>query len=169
MSIDGKHAYRFGYLKSEAWRGVRLEALSAAGAKCEICGVVDWHNDAHHTTYPENIWKTERSHLAVLCRRCNDAVHDVMSEHDHGEKWRVIKSAVKGLLSSNRECVICHTTEGVEAVYEDRRCVLYSCLVCGNKIVDALEKLKPKTIWGVLERLSRDWINRELDRMRSRP
>jgi len=75
MSIEGKHAYRFGYLKSEAWSNVRLEALAREKGKCQICDEESISNDAHHIWYPGNIYETEERHLVILCRACHDFIH----------------------------------------------------------------------------------------------
>ena len=80
MSIESKHAYRFGYLKSEKWQIVRLEALAREKAKCQICGVESISNDAHHIWYPESIYETEERHLVVLCRSCHNFIHIMMPE-----------------------------------------------------------------------------------------
>jgi len=90
MSIESKHAYRFGYLKSEKWKGVRLEALVREKAKCQICGDESISNDAHHVWYPESIWETTEKHLVVLCRGCHEFVHAMLPEckTDDEEKGR---------------------------------------------------------------------------------
>jgi hypothetical protein len=75
MSIAGKHAYRFGYLKSEEWHGVRLIALVRDEFKCRVCGHESEKNDAHHVFYPESFWSTDPDCLVTLCRRCHDLVH----------------------------------------------------------------------------------------------
>jgi len=80
VSIASKHAYRFGYLKSEKWELVRLEALVREKGKCQICGEESISNDAHHVWYPENIYKTTVDHLAVMCRPCHNFVHAIMPE-----------------------------------------------------------------------------------------
>lgn len=78
MSIEGKHAYRFVYLKSEQWQTVRLEALARDGAKCFVCGFYALENDAHHINYPDSIWNTKADDLIILCRQCHDAVHSLL-------------------------------------------------------------------------------------------
>lgn len=77
MSIAAKHAYRFGYLKSEAWKTVRLEALARANGYCNICSARSLSNDAHHFHYPKNIWNTKVDHLVILCRECHRLVHEL--------------------------------------------------------------------------------------------
>ena len=88
MSIESKHAYRFGYLKSEQWQSVRLEALAREGGKCQICGEESISNDAHHIWYPDNIYQTTSRHLAVLCRPCHDLLHVLLPECKHNDEER---------------------------------------------------------------------------------
>jgi ribosomal protein L37AE/L43A len=90
MSIEGKHSYRFGYLKSEKWQAVRLEALVREKAKCQICGEESISNDAHHVWYPKSIWDTTEMHLVVLCRSCHEFIHEMLPEckTDDEEKGR---------------------------------------------------------------------------------
>lgn len=80
MSIEGKHAYRFGYLKSEQWSNVRIEALAREKGRCQICTEESISNDAHHIWYPENIYETREFNLVILCRICHDLVHTLMPE-----------------------------------------------------------------------------------------
>lgn len=80
MSIEGKHSYRFVYLKSDKWKAVRLEALVRERAMCQICGRESTGNDAHHVWYPENIWDTQADQLVVLCRPCHEFIHAVIPE-----------------------------------------------------------------------------------------
>lgn len=80
MSIEGTHHYRFKYLKSEEWQTVRIEAMAREKGKCQICGVQNLSNDAHHVWYPESIWDTKSTQLAILCRACHDFIHTMMPE-----------------------------------------------------------------------------------------
>lgn len=75
MSIDAKHAYRFGFLKSEKWDAIRLKALRAVKCKCVVCKKEDFFNDCHHIIYPAKWQKTRTCDLRVLCRQCHKAVH----------------------------------------------------------------------------------------------
>ena len=74
MSIEGKRAYRFDYLKSEKWKTVRSEALAKAKAKCAICGYESVFNDCHHLFYPPSFWDTKADDLVVLCRNCHQLI-----------------------------------------------------------------------------------------------
>jgi hypothetical protein len=102
MSIESKHAYRFGFLKSEHWKGVREIALVEKQAHCEICGKLDWKNDVHHVQYRASLFKSLRSDFRVLCRGCHGIVHFVMSHRkamgqnlNRRRSWRNIKRSAK--------------------------------------------------------------------------
>lgn len=100
MSIEGKHAYRFGYLKSDKWKTVRLEALVREKGRCQICSEESISNDAHHIWYPESIWETQERHLVILCRICHDFVHCVLpdcktKDEEYGTtQWNTLKNAI---------------------------------------------------------------------------
>ncbi len=81
MGVEAKHAYRFGYLKSEQWQTVRIEALVREKGKCQICHEFSRSNDAHHVEYPESIWDTRQNHLAILCRACHEFIHTMLEIH----------------------------------------------------------------------------------------
>lgn len=99
MSIEAKHAYRFGFLKSERWQNIRLECLARDRARCVVCGFEDISNDAHHIRYPKNGWQfTKRSDLRTLCRLCHEAAHEIIEDAEtNGVKlnWGQIKSVIK--------------------------------------------------------------------------
>ena len=101
MSIEGKHAYRFEYLRSGRWRTVRLEALVREMGKCQICGEESISNDAHHVWYPDSIWDTTTEHLVILCRPCHELLHAILPEcktRDEGlgrEKWISFRNAME--------------------------------------------------------------------------
>lgn len=102
MGIESKHAYRFGYLKSEKWKAVKLEALVREKAKCEICGVESIFNDGHHVWYPANVWDTTSSKLVILCRPCHDLFHRLFpkykarSRKQGREAWIEFRNAIAG-------------------------------------------------------------------------
>lgn len=124
MSIEGKHFYRFTYLKSEEWKTARMMALAKVGARCQICGKEDWHNDAHHRKYPDDIWDTGPHHLIVLCRECHNRVHKTFGESASKGKWHRKRIAITHqLLREELErnpaplhCVICESEDNVEVV-----------------------------------------------------
>lgn len=96
MSIQGKHFYRFSYLKSDHWKSLRLEKLASTGAACCRCEHIDPSNDVHHLNY-KNLWDVELMDLVVLCRPCHKKVHEVMdatreallSGADPREEWKL--------------------------------------------------------------------------------
>lgn len=100
MSIDGKYLYRFGFLKSDKWKTVRLEALVREKGLCQICGLESVFNDAHHIWYPENVFDTTADHLVILCRGCHQFVHTVIpecktkDENKGMENWIKFRNAV---------------------------------------------------------------------------
>lgn len=101
MGIEAKHAYRFGYLKSEQWAAVRLEAMAREGSKCQICGQEDIHNDAHHIWYPEHIYNTTAHQLVILCRPCHDFIHIMVpecktsNESEGWDNWNKFSKAIR--------------------------------------------------------------------------
>lgn len=82
MGIESQHAYRFGYLKSEQWQTVRIEALAREKGRCQVCEEFSVNNDAHHVEYPSSIWQTKAEHLAILCRPCHQFIHAILAVHD---------------------------------------------------------------------------------------
>jgi len=98
-TVIGKHAYRFVYLKSEEWKNVRVEALAREHAKCEICGVEDISNDAHHVYYPKSFWETTVDHLVILCRPCHNVAHALIKngKKTPGESISEWKAIIKAL------------------------------------------------------------------------
>lgn len=75
MSIEGKHAYRFGFLKSEEWELVRTEALVKDDARCQLCGTRSLQNDVHHLIYRLSWKNTKVTDLVTLCRPCHEIIH----------------------------------------------------------------------------------------------
>lgn len=140
MSIDGKHFYRFTYLKSEEWRTVRTFTLAKEKAKCEICGKRSWSNDCHHKLYPDNIWKTRPVHLVVLCRECHDSVHSLMRERPDIVKWGPIKNELRiahkkqkqalKRLPENRKCSLCGKSGVPMDEYVRRGIIFDFCATC---------------------------------------
>lgn len=52
MSIDSKHSYRFGLLKSEEWKGNRKIVLAQRKAKCEVCKCESWSKPGYKAKKP---------------------------------------------------------------------------------------------------------------------
>lgn len=75
MGIESRHAYRYGYLRSDEWKQLRLKVLSRDNAHCFICGERSLENDIHHVFYRANWKETRASDCFVLCRRCHDEIH----------------------------------------------------------------------------------------------
>lgn len=97
MSVDRKHFYRFGYLKSEHWHGLRIVRLAKSKARCKVCGHQSWDNDVHHLTY-RNLYDVTVSDLRVLCRSCHDEVHLLMRLCPYfyhiksaGRRWKYLR------------------------------------------------------------------------------
>lgn len=78
MGISHKAAYRFGYLRSEKWKTVRIASLARAGARCRLCGIRSLNNDVHHWRYPESVWDTKPFDTLVLCRDCHNLIHAII-------------------------------------------------------------------------------------------
>lgn len=110
MGVDAKHAYRFGFLKSEHWQWIRKSALARKEARCEVCHRQDWSNDIHHARYRGDIRKPWWSDLHVLCRICHEIVHFII---DHREKmgarkhqrrhWKNIHRSAKRIVKMARK------------------------------------------------------------------
>lgn len=112
MGIEEKHAYRFGFLKSDKWQDIRLWALAKKDAKCRMCNARSLSNDVHHVIYRESFWDTKKCDVVVLCRRCHDLVHglmDIWKKHKTQDEWlcnwklfRIIEASIKFWLSEVR-------------------------------------------------------------------
>ncbi len=91
MSIDSKHAYRFGLLKSEKWQNFRLEAMVKHGDRCCVCGKRSLKNDVHHIYYPSSWGETKVTHVVILCRKHHAAVHLLMRMYPRCQAQRAVK------------------------------------------------------------------------------
>lgn len=94
MSIESKHAYRFGFLKSDKWQQLRLDCLARDGAKCRICKVRDLSNDVHHIRYPARWIDTKIQDLVTLCREHHEMVHKIMEERPD-LNWKQIRFRIR--------------------------------------------------------------------------
>lgn len=101
MSLEARHAYRCGYLKSEKWGIVRLEALVRDKAECQICNAESIFNDAHHVWYPErSVWDTTVDNVVILCRPCHLFLHVMLPDCKTNDKavglahWRKFRTAI---------------------------------------------------------------------------
>lgn len=79
MSIEGKHFYRFSYLKSDHWDLLRLRKLASVDTKCKLCLERSLSNDVHHLNY-RNLFDVKLNDLVVLCRSCHNSVHEIIKK-----------------------------------------------------------------------------------------
>lgn len=104
MSLEAKQSYRFGFLKSEAWRGARLIALAEHNGRCSVCRKMDWRNDVHHLIYRKGLTTNIRTDFSPLCRRCHNLVHIItehrklMGEENSKHGWRNTKRTARRIL-----------------------------------------------------------------------
>lgn len=75
VSIESKLAYRKTFLQSEEWKDVRYAKMARDGSSCDICGLSDLSNDAHHVHYPKRWKDTSVGDLVILCRDCHATIH----------------------------------------------------------------------------------------------
>jgi 5-methylcytosine-specific restriction endonuclease McrA len=62
------------YLKSDAWKKKRLEALAYYGESCGKCGTAEKQLHVHHKTY-KRLFDEPLEDLQVLCDTCHRRVH----------------------------------------------------------------------------------------------
>lgn len=105
-SVSTKHSYRFGYLKSEHWKNLRIKKLARERGHCSMCMTSKWGNDVHHIRYPKNLYETTISDLRVLCRTCHEAVHEAMDAHPEYKTFFDTKVAWKGIKYHARKLLI---------------------------------------------------------------
>ena len=108
-SIARRHAYRFGYLKSEHWANLRLAKLAEQDACCQACDHRDLSNDVHHVLYRESLYDTSLDDLVVLCRDCHERVHCVLERWSHVNatpdvraRWKATLKCLKRLAREPR-------------------------------------------------------------------
>ncbi|MEI6987250.1 MAG: hypothetical protein WCK65_14090 [Rhodospirillaceae bacterium] len=61
------------YLRTEAWKKLRREALNRDGKRCRLCNA-SGGLQAHHRYYPEVLGTETIDALTTLCGRCHDEV-----------------------------------------------------------------------------------------------
>ncbi|MGL5790077.1 MAG: HNH endonuclease [Bacteroidales bacterium] len=73
MKINYKEDY-----KSIQWQKRRLDILSRAGFKCELCGCDNEQLHVHHKYYTEGnrIWEYDDRCLIALCESCHTEEHE---------------------------------------------------------------------------------------------
>jgi hypothetical protein len=129
MGIESKHAYRFGFLRSEEWRGIRLEVLSKYGGRCFVCKKEDWSNDVHHLLYSKDWKKTPRKHMVPLCRVHHDRFHDILRKRP-GLNARIILDQMIKEIDPNRIDKYRFMTACKKAAKEIRKYLLTGSETC---------------------------------------
>lgn len=117
MSIEAQHAYRFGFLKSEAWLTIRTECLVVNGIQCRICGHEDFFNDVHHISYPKRWRDTKPYHTVTLCRECHELVHETKFPRIH---YRFVE--IKRLRWLRNPYFECERSEAIKAGFSLEEC-----------------------------------------------
>jgi hypothetical protein len=100
MGVAQKHAYRFGFLKSDRWKDFRLRALVFHGQFCAMCRKSGIPLDIHHIWYPrrkEEVWD-----VRPLCRNCHDLAHLKTSPKSYKE-YEIAVSEFSTLAASFRK------------------------------------------------------------------
>lgn len=115
MSIESKHAYRFGFLKSEQWQTLRLICIATDEGKCVICGKYDESNDAHHLFYRHPWSLTKVDDLLTLCRKCHKDVHDLGADILVRNLWEKYKYLFKHTPEAEH-CRICKSTTSQDLI-----------------------------------------------------
>ena len=66
------------YLESETWKAKRLEALSRAQWRCQVCGAHSSRStlEVHHRDYKRLGKAGEMADLVVLCGDCHGLFHE---------------------------------------------------------------------------------------------
>jgi len=172
MGIESKHAYRFGYLKSEQWQNVRAEVLARDDARCLVCGERNISNDIHHCRYPESVWDTTADDCITLCRFCHDKMHELISDKiTWGEIVRltIMRILLKLFIDLNRIrkqkarskkkhsfCRVCHNEESATI---PRLAVPHSGAlipICDRCWVDVIAIPDPRT-WSKIQKLRKNF------------
>lgn len=170
MSIEGKHSYRFGFLKSDRWKAVRLEALAREGGKCQICGEESIYNDAHHIWYPKAIYDTTEKHLVVLCRPCHNFIHTMLPEcktEDESEgvgQWNKIRNAIivwrKEKISLFQTGLPYHSPAELRKGYEELKVKYQQALKkLHDSGADESDNLTPDQEYDLLKSILKKWWN----------
>lgn len=99
MSAKSKHSYRFGFLKSEPWKSLRVACLARDGAACWVCGRRSLSNDVHHVRYRKSWNKTKLCDLRTLCREHHKAVHELMKMFPNHPAYKLVTRMKKDFYS----------------------------------------------------------------------
>lgn len=114
-TINGRHFYRFQYLKSDHWQNLRLEKMVEVDAHCLRCGIRDLSNDVHHVRY-RKLYDVELSDLIVLCRDCHKIMHEVLEASKIGDE-----NAVAKVMSKMREFKCVHQPKQMGDLFQKMR------------------------------------------------
>lgn len=114
--------YRDVYLQSDEWKSLRLERLTFAKFRCELCGTADEPLDAHHLKY-RRLFNVRFSDLRALCRNCHDKAHFLMRKYkklktlDRSRQWSTIKAHLAKGIPSYKLRAVCEwlPISGVQA------------------------------------------------------
>ena len=102
---EAQYRNYYDYLKSEAWRQRRLEALKRDKFKCQLCGSGK-DVEVHHISYEHLHRAEEVDDLITLCKKCHREVHSGDLEKRQNPEWqrthRLLMLAVKKLREYNR-------------------------------------------------------------------
>lgn len=123
MGVIAKHAYRNGFLKSEFWDNLRLEALVKFQACCYICHKENIKNDAHHVDYPKRWRDTRLNQLVIMCRECHELMHKKLGDRKAtGKLFREISTEMRMLAGTHVQ-----RTKGRRSVCKK---AIDPCMIC---------------------------------------
>jgi hypothetical protein len=136
MSIEGKHAYRFGFLKSEKWETLRLTCIAMDAGICAVCGDYNPSNDAHHLFYRQGWNNTKLEDLLTLCRQCHKKVHDIGEDVLRKSLWNgyTVQRPEDG-----PNCCICWRQDGIQLFKKTKTSTLVICSQCNELFMSKLE------------------------------
>lgn len=150
MGIQSKHAYRFGYLKSEKWQTLRIAALAENDASCILCKKRSMENDVHHFYYPPSFWDTKVDDVVILCRECHDFVHDLMALTANSKSDRdTCYVRFMAIVEACRKWL----GRGVKVRVKSKKGIKGACCVCCTSMDDVEEREalpfnpRPGSIW----------------------
>lgn len=168
-TINGKHWYRFNFLKSEAWENIRLETLVKFDAICQICRKRDLSNDVHHIWYDDPL-RVEENQLTVLCRDCHDKIHLLIeptgarTKEEKADLLKQFKEAAHSILltlgpcKSEKQCIGCGSWDAYKIDPVVRGPVLGKggmslCVACQTRIYSEIPSESPHTsaLWSQIK------------------
>lgn len=81
------------YLKSDEWAQLKIDLFELRGYSCEKCPNKK-RLDVHHLTY-ENIYNEEPEDLIILCKKCHNKAHGIITKNKLPEGFNVLSLAQK--------------------------------------------------------------------------